>query len=100
MGHFCGDLVEQIIPVGIQWTQAGCERSRICAKHSGLPSHNLQSQGLVGSFALAIEARTLMHEEGEVWEVQVGTFIPQTQIKAELCSPVLLPGTRLSFKSR
>lgn len=63
MGHFPGDLVEQVISGGIQWTQAACERSRICAKSSGLPSCNLQSQGLVDSFALAIEARTLMHEE-------------------------------------
>lgn len=99
MGHFCGDLLEQVTSVGIQWTQAACERSRICAKNSGLPSHNLQSQGLVGSFALTTEARTLRHEEGEVWAAQIGTFVPQTQIKAELSSPVLLTETRLSFKS-
>lgn len=52
------------------------------------------------SFALTAEAKTLMNKEGEVCEAQIGTFVPQTQMKAELSSPVLLTGTRLSFKSR
>lgn len=87
------------ISVGIQWTQAACERSRSVPKTvASLPT--VCSQGLVGSFALTIEARTPMSKEGEVWGAQIGAFVPQTQIKAELSSPVLLTGTRLSFKSR
>lgn len=65
----------------------------------GLPSHNLQS-GVGGQFCSHYRGKTPIHKEGEVWGAHIGTFVPQTQIKAELSSPVLLTGTRLSFKSR